>query len=159
MVLEQCAFESKYVRNPAIDLIKLIATFMVLILHLNVERASCGYEYCNLAIFASIAILLFFMVSGYLMAGKNCGVKYSFYKIKNIILFTVTICLLYDVAVYFVKGTFVPSFPMCLFQGSVWWHFWYFGSMIILYALLPVTSKLIHSNNLPLYIIGTVWKC
>lgn len=153
MALEQCSPDRKIERNHAVDLIKFIATFMVVALHLNVERASCGYEYCNIAIFAGIAIPLFFMVSGYLMAGKNGGVKYSLYKIKNIIVFTVTICLLYDVLVYFVKGTLVPSFPMCLFQGSVWWHFWYFGSMIILYALLPVTSKLIHSNKLPLYII------
>ena len=69
-------------RIQSIDLVKIIAMLMVLMLHVNVIRGWCGYE--TIAVFFAlpgIAIPLFFMVSGYLLADKSVEWKYRRRKI------------------------------------------------------------------------------
>ena len=146
-------------RNLSIDLVKVIAMFMVMALHIIL---------CNLvpsSIFMSwnaglsgIAIPLFFMVSGYLLCGKDGHFSYSVRKIKGILRFvfiTITLILLLnilfhrDVSIH--DG--VRSYYAWFYQKGLLWQYWYFGAMIIIYATLPYLLKVIHSKWLPWVIL------
>ena len=130
---------------------------MVVALHLNVawgfadnSSISIVYPICG------IAIPLFFMVSGYLMAGRELTIRYAAKKVFNILKLTIIICLLYDLYIYFRKGDIIFDFPACLIQKGDWWHFWYFGSMIVIYSLLPFVAKYLNGKNLK-YILLTLF--
>jgi surface polysaccharide O-acyltransferase-like enzyme len=78
-------------RNLSLDLVKIIAMFMVLALHININNKLpisffLTLNYC----FACIAIPLFFMVSGYLLANKELNVNY----------FGSILCMLYAICVF-----------------------------------------------------------
>lgn len=88
-------------RNQSIDLIKIIAMYMVLMLHTGVARHfATNYDYTSVPevyMVAGIAIPLFFMVSGFLLANRLVDWKYSFSKIIGILRFTFIICLPFDI--------------------------------------------------------------
>lgn len=50
-------------------------------------------------------------------------------------------------------------FPECLIQKGRLFQFWYFGSMIIIYMLLPYLMKLTHSPKLWLILLGGALFC
>ena len=136
-------------RNLSIDLIKLLAMVMVVMLHLNSYFNRPDFTTVRLISRAcGIAIPLFFMVSGYLMAGKEASFRYSLTKALNIVKVTLIVCLVYDIYSYVRFKVMDPSFPDCLFYKSEWWHFWYFGSMIIIYLMLPLLAKVINGKYL-----------
>jgi len=103
-----------------------------------------------------IAIPLFFTVSGYLMAGKEVSWRYSFHKIVNILKVTLLVCIVYDLYTYIRYQEVVLSFPICLLQRSEWWHLWYFGTMIIIYLLLPFLARIIDSRRWKLVFITLI---
>ena len=135
---------------------------MVLALHLNVCRVSTGFPSCQLIrSLSGIAIPLFFMVSGFLMANKELSYKYILHKCLNILKVTVVICLAYDLFYFIKESRFFYSFPWCFIQEGDWWHFWYFGSMLILYLMTPLLGKLSqrsHRNVLIiLFVVNILW--
>ena len=71
-------------RNLSIDLIKIVAMFGVMCLHSTHSYSSLG-QFCFADILYESAVVsmpLFFMVSGYLLIGReNIDYKYSFRKI------------------------------------------------------------------------------
>lgn len=87
-------------RNQSIDFIKIIAMYMVLMLHTGVIRHfTSSYDYTSVPevyMIAGIAIPLFFMVSGFLLVNKQVDRKYITNKILGILRFTLIICLPFD---------------------------------------------------------------
>lgn len=77
-------------RDQSIDLVKIIAMMMVLLLHTGVVRGwSGGYgPVPEVYQIAGIAMPLFLMASGYLLAGKTATLKYCARKIWGILRFT-----------------------------------------------------------------------
>lgn len=143
-------------RNQAIDIIKIVAMFMVILLHTGVSRHFSNFPYTSVPdiyYIAGIAIPLFFMVSGYLYSGRAIDFKYSLNKIGNIIKFTLIVCTLFDLSIFFQTGKFTFSFPKCLIQQGEFSVFWYFGSMIVIYLLLPIIQK--YKNEKMIYVIFT----
>lgn len=146
-------------RNLSIDLVKIIAMFMVLALHVEITGLVPDnfVMQCNLG-YSSIAIPMFFMVSGFLMAGKQLTVGYSWRKIRGILKFVFITVLFfcfywtiynniihgYNTAPYFNLSSLVSWF----WQDGLMWQYWYFGSMIIVYATLPLLRNVIHSKKL-----------
>lgn len=137
-------------RNLSIDLIKTIAMFMILGLHIFktglVEPSfilKCNYGY------NCIAVPLFFMVSGYLLSQKDLTFVYSVKKIVGILKFvflTITIISLKDI---FLHGTFYfIEYYRWIIQEGYMWQYWYFASMIIIYFLSPLLQKIIRSKYL-----------
>lgn len=137
-------------RNLSIDLIKTIAMFMILGLHIHLTKQiapsfilRCNYGY------NCIAVPLFFMVSGYLLSQKDLSFAYSVKKITGILKFvflTITIILLKD---YIIHGTFnYKDYFSWIIQRGNMWQYWYFASMIIIYFLSPLLQKIIRSKYL-----------
>ena len=152
-------------RDQSIDLVKIIAMMMVLLLHTGVVRGwSGGYgPVPEVYQIAGIAMPLFLLASGYLLAGKTATLKYCARKIWGILRFTFIICAAWNL-ILFLFGkvdfreavvAFIRDFPGCLLQYGYFFHFWYFGAMIIIYALLPVLHSLIHSKYLKYAIAAT----
>lgn len=146
-------------RNLSIDLVKIIAMFMVMAIHIKFTGIvspswllKCNYGY------ACIAVPLFFMVSGFLLSGKQLTVKYSIRKIKGILKFvfiTITFIIVYWAIHDYIRLGYntdpyfhIDSYISWFWQRGLMWQYWYFGAMIIIYATTPIISNLIHSKKL-----------
>lgn len=150
-------------RNLSIDLVKTIAMFMVLILHIGLLHPENTLFYrCTHGI-ACIAIPLFFMVSGYLMAGKIIDRKYILNKVKTILVFIVkTTSMIIIVEFCFFNHNLLqllPSYYSWIRQHGMMWQYWYFASMLIIYMMLPLLQKIIHSKYLMVSIMVLISVC
>lgn len=101
----------------------------------------------------------FFMISGYtLLSKENVSASYSFGKIVALI----RIVLLWDVVKYVLyfllslryKNTgiwllegFTKDFFRGLIQDGTHWHFWYLGTLMIIYLCLPFLNKICKVNR------------
>ena len=141
-------------RNLSIDLIKIIAMFGVLALHVRWPRYTtmpmisdllrCWYPIWG------IAMPLFFMVSGYLMYNKEITWSYIIQKVWKIIKFVTIIITVYIIPYVLITHDYNcwKWYIACYIQAGKFFQFWYFGSIIIIYLMLPYLSKLMHSNYL-----------
>ena len=126
-------------------MIKTLAMLSVVALH--VFPYSYVWRFSNYIYDASvIAIPLFFMTSGYLLLGENktSKLKYISKKIFSIIRLVFVFSLMVWI-VYLIKhSTNIKGFFSVFFgafvQKGVLFHFWYFGALIIIYALLPLLN-------------------
>lgn len=150
-------------RNPNIDMVKLVAMMCVVGLH----AFMWGGDGVSMGLYATsvIAIPLFFIVSGYLLLGKNnVSNMYSFKKILSIwryIFFTVVsyqmalslgIMGLSNIRDGLVIGV-LHSLNSVVQRGN-FGVYWYFGTMMIIYMMYPFLVKLNNNRRVFLYCIG-----
>jgi len=142
---------SRVARDNNLDLLRLMACVAVVGLHtlqkdISVINSSLYY-------LCGFAVPVFFMASGYiLLQRKNIDFSYSFKKILAIIKFTFLwnfIIAIVKILLYAINSKLnfssvvkiVMDYPKGFLQSGTFWHFWYFGALIIIYALLPVIYK------------------
>ena len=74
-------------REYNIDLLKILATYLVIILHS--ACSGVGYKVFDISLFiyyiGGFAVPLFFMINGYLQLQKQNDYKYVFHKIMRIL--------------------------------------------------------------------------
>ncbi len=145
-----------------IDIIKVVALILVIVLHLisnsvqlNVRKASLLIYYCG-----TISVPLFFMVSGYLLLNKKEAItyKYCINKIIKILFFMLLCNLVFVLIFWFKTGNVLNVFlEMCLnfVQDGYFYHFWYLWSLIIIYLLLPILYKVFNEKKNYYYITIT----
>lgn len=127
-------------RNVNIDLAKSLACLGILGLH------CIGYVNYTLYYICTFAVPVFFMVNGYLMfSKKEITLKYAGQKalsvMRIIILWNLIICI----PMMILKHKFINPLDQILkslIQQGYLWHFWFFGTLLILYLLLPILHKL-----------------
>lgn len=139
-------------RNRNIDLIKVIAMIFVMGLHSRCyfcEYPTHDFGYYLIHLVCGLAIPLFFMVSGYLLLGRdgNTDYSYSFKKIYGIVKFVLIITTLYYCGYAVMKETFDLKEYVAVTFGSflqygIFGIFWYFGAMICIYLVYPIANKL-----------------
>lgn len=133
-------------RNTNIDLVKSIACLGILGLH------CIGYVNYTLYYICTFAVPVFFMVNGYLMFAKSSvTLKYVSLKILSLLRVIVLWNLLITIPVMILRHKFANPLEQILksiLQQGYLWHFWFFGTLIILYLLLFPLHKLV---NLPKY--------
>lgn len=122
-------------------------------LHPIIKASSFQFSY--IFFYASeVAIPLFFMTNGYLIMGKKRTVKYCVNKIWNI----VRLVLICNSIIYFCKIIMTHDlgspllivkalFLNCFLQQGYFSVFWFFGSLIILYTLVPTIQKFLIPNK------------
>lgn len=154
-------------RNLSIDLVKVIAMFMVIAQH-TPNEGTIGESWLLRSSYgiAGIAIPLFFMVSGYLMSGKQLTPRYSLRKIKGILRFVfLTISVFVLLLLVYHKfhfgqlrdtGTYLYQYIAWIFQEGFLWQYWYFAAMIIVYALCPLFGRIFHSRWLTPCIVSLI---
>lgn len=141
-------------RNPSIDLIKIVAMSLVVCLHTVRMVANPDYPEISQVLYncGVIAIPLFFMVSGYLLIGRQ-GVlyKYSFKKIFSILKFIfifdlITWVFFYSFSIRDIHDL-VYDFAFSFIQNGNLWFFWFLGSMIIIYLIYPIINRLFENRK------------
>lgn len=145
-------------RNISIDLLKVIACFSVIILH--VIGMNVGIVNSILYYIAGLAVPVFFMVNGYLLFSKvKLDYKYIRKKIINILIVVFSWNVLISI-VYLGIGKFKNPLIDSIFsliQMGYFWQFWFFGALIIVYCFVPILFD--KFKNLKLSIIITLLFC
>ncbi|MDE6005931.1 MAG: acyltransferase [Muribaculaceae bacterium] len=152
-----------YNRNISLDLIKVIAMTYVMLLH-SVHAVTSNILCFVLATMSGIAIPLFFMVSGFLLIGKQKDWRYSSNKVVAIL--KLGFLLAFPIAV--VRRIIAPELWLnaeiwvkelvgpYLQRHSVLWTLWYLGAMIFIYFALPLITKLYSKYGKLFLISGTM---
>lgn len=131
-------------RLLSIDLIKVVAMCAVMCLHTQYAYSGTSPLAHFLYISSVVAIPLFFMTSGWLLLGRSdTNYKYAFRKIFGILRFVAIITVAwYAVSGYRHHTGLLNTTVGSLLQRGPMGVFWYFGAMIIIYALLPYLNDL-----------------
>lgn len=109
-----------------------------------------------LFILSGLSMPLFFMVSGYLMIGRDYDYKKVIRKILRIIRFVLLISIftwvlnLYNDN-YNIKDL-ISTFVFSFFQKGHLWMFWYFGAISICYLLVPVVNKIYQKKDMLVFL-------
>lgn len=136
-------------RNLSLDVLKLLACFSVVILHVFGRKINLGNSIFYYI--ATFAIPVFFMVNGFLLINKEV-ITYK-YVIKKIIRMIVVI-IAWNVILSFgnlvinheLINPFIDSIKNLIQQGT-FYQFWFFGSLMILYSILPKLHKWLKDNK------------
>ena len=120
-------------RIYSIDLIKTIATILVVGLHtLRGSLGGLNYIFFQLGI---ISIPMFFLVNGFLLFKKDkISYRYILFKIIKILKIMVFWEFTYTLAyflVYHQLRNFLESVILDFIQKGLFYHFWFFGALII----------------------------
>lgn len=144
-------------RNLSIDLIKVVAMLGVMCLHTEMSFYENPIAQC-LYMTAVISIPLFFMVSGYLLYGKNqVGLDYSVRKVWGILRFVLIVTTFFWLVSGVRHGEPYLKYVLGGFlQRGQFGLFWYFGAMMILYVLLP-KLQYIYNAHPRIFIAFTVF--
>lgn len=146
-------------RNLSIDMVKIVAMFGVMCLHSTHSYAIPG-EFCFADILYESAVIsmpLFFMVSGYLLIGREkSDYRYAFRKVFGIIRFVSIIVFAFWLArsvhhLQFDVRELLLSLVLPYVQQGSFSVFWYFGAMIILYMLYPTFNTIYKRNRYAYY--------
>lgn len=127
-----------------IDVVKILAMICVVGLH---TLAGVPFLYAT----CSMAIPLFFMATGYLMYDRDYSWPYILRKLFRIVQYVVIANLVYWLIVWIGGGT--VDVASALAGLSIWgeppfWHFWFFGSLLMVYMVFPLLKKY-KSSHLP----------
>lgn len=135
-------------RNTNLDIIKILACFCVVVLH--TIGNDVGIVNSIIYYLAGCAVPLFFAVNGFLIMKKETiTYKYILKKILCIlkVVFSWNIVLFF---LYLLKSNITNPFRESirnLLQIGVLDHFWFLGSLIIIYIFLPVVKKIFNSRK------------
>jgi surface polysaccharide O-acyltransferase-like enzyme len=151
-------------RLVGLDLIKIIACILVVVLHtcytkgVNVTVSSILY-YSGV-----VAIPLFFMTNGYLLFGKVRKNKwYSYKKIGRILLLTFllncVVCILSAIVKHDIRNPFTDVISNLFFQKGYLWHFWFLGALILIYLLFPAFDYLYRYKQKYFFILSVFLIC
>ena len=93
----------------------------------------------------SMAIPLFFMATGFLMYDRDYSWKYIVVKVFHILKYVIIANLVYWLISWAITGSFeFKSFltGISILGEHPFWHFWFFGSLLIVYVLMPLLRLL-----------------
>ena len=150
-------------RNYSIDAIKIVAMLGVIMLHTSHDLMSeSGYDLASFMYKSAVAsIPLFFMVSGYLLLGRqDIGYGYILRKIIRILRYMAVIILAFWLIRGLIKGNLIISDFISIYIGSFFvkgpfFVFWYFGALIILYLILPIANY-IYRKYPSVFLLATI---
>lgn len=136
-------------RNLSLDILKILACFSVVILHVFGRKTNMG----NIIFYylATFAIPIFFMVNGFLQMNKeNITYNYVIKKIVKIIIIIVTWNVLISLKNIIISKEFINPIigtMKSLLQQGTFYQFWFFGSLIIIYSILPKLHQFVSNNK------------
>lgn len=141
--------ENKIGRNISLDILKILACFSVVILHIfgrtpNIPNSIFYY-------LATFSIPIFFMVNGFLLINKKeITYHYVLKKILKILLIVMSWNTILTIGIIVIKHEWInPIIETAknLLQKGTFSQFWFFGSLIIIYLFLPKLYKLVNRNK------------
>lgn len=150
-------------RYIGLDLLKIVATLAVVFLH-TLNKYS-GYSNVILYQLCSFAVPVFFMINGYFVLNKkDISFRYISMKIVKIIL----VCLFWNLFRMIQRmimglGYYTPiqeTINIFFEQSGFFFQFWFFGSLIMIYILLPILHKIHQYRKIDRYfMISLILLC
>ncbi|MEG0177007.1 acyltransferase [Anaerorhabdus sp.] len=144
-------------REVAIDLIKIVASFAVICLHI-VDIPTTFAEQVVYYL-SGCAIPLLFMTNGYLLLNKNkITFKRQFQKSLKMLGIVFAWCAIFSCLYYITNKTWInpieSTFQSLLQKGPVW-QFWFIGALILIHLFLPILHKIFQNRKWALIMVGT----
>lgn len=134
-------------RDLRIDMLKNIACFGVVALH-TFAPTKLPNAFYYIFVFA---IPIFFMVNGYLLLNKKeLTYPYIIKKIFNILLTILIWNVFFSCAILVAKHQLInPLLETIknLLQKGFFYQFWFFGSLILIYSILPLLHSFLNKNS------------
>ncbi|MEG0176091.1 acyltransferase [Anaerorhabdus sp.] len=143
-------------REVSIDLIKIIASFAVICLHLIDIPSNKVDQWVYYLSGCAIPLLL--MVNGYLLLNKD-KITFKRQSLKSLKMLGVVFlwCLIYSCINYFTTGSWVnpiQTVVLGLMQKGNMWQFWFIGTLILIHLFLPLLHRIfIHPKTAFLIIV------
>lgn len=144
-------------REYGFDIIRLIATLLVIVIHIS--NNYCRYlpsvnslSFTGAAIFNSlgrVSVPLFFMISGALMLHKDIDSKKLLKKVIHfleILVFWTIVYIFFDI--YFMHYTFTTEQYFTLIFDNLKPHLWFMYAIIALYLISPFARILVANMTL-----------
>lgn len=146
-------------RDISLDAIKLVACVFVCTLHTMgmFMSESPDFHLSYLLFYMSgIAVPLFFIVNGFLLAPKGGGIKYYYKKIFNIVKIVCVFTFILDIPKLIsgnmsILDPLKQTYSSLFLQGGLFPVFWFFGSLILIYAMMPFLRRYIIPIKTRLY--------
>jgi surface polysaccharide O-acyltransferase-like enzyme len=173
MAVEQDSLQTEYNHLYWIDLIRVVAVFQVILIHLSYViffkeevlsanwRAANFYDSCS-----RMGVPLFFMASGVLLLGKREPIKdffcKRFVKVGIPTLVWSLAYLLWSVDAY-TNGTMNPvgvalSILKAIYTGNVELHLWFLYILIGIYLIVPLLRIFVSAaSRRDLVYFGAMW--
>lgn len=142
-------------REQGIDLLRVISCIFVVGLHTLMP----GQGIINriFSVSGAVCIPLFWMASGFGIGLKQkVTMKYTMKKILRILLVCFTWEFCHAMVMFVLTGNmrnFISSYLLDFVQKGLFFHFWFMGTMIILYLLAPVVINIAAQNKIKILII------
>lgn len=129
-------------RNRTVDLIKFIASIMVVILHaFGVGKGAREYVY----LIGTFGIPLFFLVNGYLLGNRTLSMEYALKKTVRYFLFVGVWSLLYSIP-YLIKKEFplLEVYKGAIIGSGALYHFWFLTGLCVIYFLVAIFTLILN---------------
>lgn len=147
----------KTIKNSNIDLLRIIAIFLVILLHTSAVYFLQFHKYWSISLFydniSRISVPIFFIISGYLLLSKEESISTFFIKrASKIILPFVAWSLFY---IFIDLGTWNTKRLLSIIRSPTYYHLWFIYAMMFMYFLTPML-RVINKNpdrNLSRYMI------
>ena len=142
------------VRNPSVDLLKIIAFFLVVTVHFTAQIGIREEIHAGRAMFAldvlyafsNVCVALFLMATGWVMTNKKLSGKYykGLIRISAIYVLCSIFCTACKVIFYAYPNTFSTYVKQILhFEGSD--YAWYVEMYVCLFLLIPFLNAAYHA--------------
>ena len=157
-------------RQSNFDLLRIISTFAVVLIHVNANVAASnnislvGFNICSLIkIITRFSVPCFVMLSGAFILSNERNADYkhfyakSFYKIGiPLIIFSFLMLIISEVSAI-MKGTGYIEPVLSLLKGK-FYNYWFMFMLVGLYFLVPIVIRIKKSISNRSYIIGSfIW--
>lgn len=136
-------------RDPALDVIRVTACFLVILLHVSAGLFYSFSEKWIIGIFynsiSRMCIPIFFMLSGYLLIGKKYKFFYKFIYKRILLIF---IPFLFLICIYYiVYENNIYIFIRKIINNNVDYHFWYVYFLFGIYLIFPFIMNIFKYRN------------
>ena len=153
MIDENKQVATKGSRIISADLIRVLAMLMVVVLHtvLNFTirpdffLTKAWFVFEPLVVFSKIGVLLFFMLSGYLVINKNRGIKENLDKTLKRIFIPLCFFTILDLTFNFTNYSFYRNYDLLFWQHQLIgftnlavFSQWFLTALLFIYLLNPV---------------------
>lgn len=141
------SYETISNRNLALDALKVMASVFVIRLHCGIGNFLPAYTYY----LSNCAVPIFFMVNGALILNKPAiKAHYIAKKVFNILRLALVWDVLYTIAFLLLKKEWInPIYHLIqnFHQKGEFSQFWFLGTLVLVYILLPFIYPLLNANK------------
>lgn len=149
------------IKSFNLDLMRIMATFLVIVLHTSSVYFSQFHNYWSISLFydnfSRVSVPIFFLISGYLLLGKEESISSFMIKRSSKIIIPFLAWTLFYIA-YDYDGWSKSSNLYSLINKPAFYHLWFLYAIMFMYALTPALRVVIkYSDKSILKYIILIW--